>query len=252
MTDLFRIEFEGARATITLDRPARHNALQAGDLPLLEEMLDAVEATSEVRVMVLTGAGEKTFCSGYDIGDIAHTDWGDQPLDRALDRLENLTVPTICAMNGGAYGGGADLALACDLRIGVRGMRVFVPPAKLGLHYHVSGVRRFVERLGLGAAKRLLLACESFEDEALLGIGYLDYLVTAAEFRARTDALAEAIAGFAPLSLRAMKRTLNQVARGQLDLDAARQAAATCLASEDFAEGAAAFAEKRPPRFRGE
>ncbi len=252
MSRLFTLAIEAPRATITLNRPARHNVIGAADIPVLEEHLERVAAERGLRVLVLTGAGDKTFCAGFDIGAIAETDWSERPLDRALDRLEDLELPTICALNGSAYGGGADLALACDLRIGARGMRVTVPPARLGVQYQISGMRRFVERLGLGAAKRLLLACETFDDQALLEIGYLDYLVEPDELRARTEALADDIAALAPLAVVAMKRALNQVARGALDIDAAHAAALACLGSKDLAEGTAAYAEKRRARFTGE
>lgn len=252
MTGLFTLALDGPLATITLDRPARHNVMDGADLARFEELLQRVERSPGLRVLVLTGAGEETFCAGYDIGRIAETDWRERPLERALDRLEELEIPTLCALNGSAYGGGADLALACDLRVGRRGIEVRVPPARLGVHYHVGGLRRFVERLGLGAAKRLILACETMDDETLLEIGYLDYLVEPGELGPRVEALAETLAGLAPLALRAMKRSLNQIARGTLDAERAEAAMLACLESRDAEEGARAFAEKRAPRFRGE
>ncbi len=251
MTTLFNLGIEGPVATITLDRVERHNVITAADLPRLDDCLGRVEDDDALRVLVLTGAGEKTFCSGFDIGAIGDTDWSENPLDRVLDRLENLPLTTICALNGSVYGGGADLALTCDFRIGVLGMRMFVPPARLGVHYHLGGLRRFVERLGLGPAKRLLLAAETFADAELLAIGYLDYLVAREELVSRAAALADEIAGLAPLALRGMKRSLNSIARGALDAEAAQAAMLACLRSRDFAEGAAAYAEKRTPRFTG-
>ncbi len=251
MTTLFNLAIEGPVATVTLDRVERHNVITAADLPRLDDCLGRVEDDDALRVLVLTGAGEKTFCSGFDIGAIGDTDWSENPLDRVLERLENLPITTICALNGSVYGGGADLALTCDFRIGVLGMRMFVPPARLGVHYHVGGLRRFVERLGLGPAKRLLLAAETFADAELLAIGYLDHLVPAGELAGRTAALADEIAGLAPLALRGMKRSLNAIARGTLDTAVAQAAMLACLRSADFAEGAAAYAEKRPPRFTG-
>jgi enoyl-CoA hydratase/carnithine racemase len=244
MTALFSLRAEGPVATITLDRPERHNVITAADLPTLDESLSQIEGEAGLRVLVLTGAGDKTFCSGFDIGAIGDTDWSENPLDRALDRLEDLPIPTICALNGGVYGGGADLALACDFRIGVR-------PARLGVHYHIGGLRRFVQRLGLGPAKRLLMAAETFDDATLLEIGYLDHLVTREELAARTAGLADEIAALAPLALRGMKQSLNRIARGSLDPKAAHAVMLACLRSADFAEGAAAYAEKRTPRFTG-
>lgn len=251
MSTLFNLGIEGPVATITLDRVELHNVITAADLPRLNDCLGRVEDDDALRVLVLTGAGEKTFCSGFDIGAIGDTDWSENPLDRVFDRLENLPLTTICALNGSVYGGGADLALACDFRIGVLGMRMFVPPARLGVHYHVGGLRRFVERLGLGPAKRLLLAAETFADAELLAIGYLDHLVAREELAPRVAALADEIAGLAPLALRGMKRSLNGIARGTLDTQAAQATMLACLGSRDFAEGAAAYAENRAPCFTG-
>lgn len=251
MSTLFNLGIEGPVATITLDRVELHNVITAADLSHLNDCLGRVEDDDALRVLVLTGAGEKTFCSGFDIGAIADTDWSENPMDRVFDRLEDLPLTTICALNGSVYGGGADLALTCDFRIGVLGMRMFVPPARLGVHYHVGGLRRFVERLGLGPAKRLLLAAETFADAELLAIGYLDHLVAREELAPRVAALADEIAGLAPLALRGMKRTLNRIARGTLDTQAAQATMLACLGSRDFAEGAAAYAENRAPRFTG-
>ena len=93
--------------------------------------------------------------------------------------MESFPAPTICALNGGVYGGGVDLAMACDFRIGVQGMKMFVPPARLGIHYDPAGIARVVQRLGAQMARRVFLLAENFDDQALLDCGFLDYLVGA-------------------------------------------------------------------------
>nr|WP_237180548.1 enoyl-CoA hydratase/isomerase family protein [Roseomonas haemaphysalidis] len=240
---------DGPRATITLRRPRHHNRLEPGDLAVLLPMLQQLRDAPGLRVLVLTGTGA-SFSSGFHIGAFGESS-GAPALDTVVDALEALPVPSICALNGSVYGGATDLALACDFRIGVEGMKLVMPAARLGLHYYPSGLRRFVSRLGLGAAKKLFLAAEPMDTAALLGCGYLDEAVPAAALDARVAALAAQIAALAPLAVRGMKAALNDIACGAADdaLIAAR--AAGVAASADFGEGRRAWAEKRAPAFQG-
>jgi enoyl-CoA hydratase/carnithine racemase len=130
-------------------------------------------------------------------------------------------------------------------------MRLFVPPARLGLHYYPNGLRRFVERLGPGVAKRMFLLAEEFSAEELMRVGYLDWLVSPEQLAPRCQALVATLTDMAPLALRGMKRAINQIARGSLDAAATRAAIAEAYASEDLQEGLAAHREKRKPVFRG-
>lgn len=243
------LERDGGRATITLRRPRHHNRLEPVDLATLLPMLEALRRDAALRVVVLTGTGA-SFSSGFHIG--AFGEAHDAPaLETVVDALETLPVPVICALNGSVYGGATDLALACDFRIGVEGMKLVMPAARLGLHYYPSGLRRFVGRLGLGAAKKLFLAAEPLDTAGLLACGYLDEAVPAAALMPRAEALAAQIAALAPLAVRGMKAALNDIARGDAD-DAAIGARAAALAgSADFAEGRRAWAEKRAPVFSG-
>jgi enoyl-CoA hydratase/carnithine racemase len=240
---------EGERATITLRRPLHHNRLEPQDLTELLRLFHEVEQAPGLRVLVLTGTGA-SFSAGFHIGA-----FGDQAgaasLETAAEALERLRLPTICALNGSVYGGATDLALACDFRLGVEGMRLVMPAARLGLHYYPSGLRRFVSRLGLRTAKRLFLLAEPMDTAALLACGYLDEVVPPGQLPARTAALASRLAGHAPLAVQGMKQALDDIARQDAD-DAAIAARARALSqSEDFAEGRRAWAEKRPPRFKG-
>ena len=188
MAPLFTHAIDGLRATITLARPEGHNIIRPEDLPRLVTILDEITAAKEVRAVLLTAAKAKVFSSGFDVTSITSTDWGESELEEAIDRLEALPQPTICALTGGVYGGATDLALACDFRIGVTGMRLWVPAAQLGVHYHINGLRRFVERLGPGITKRIFLLGEEFEADALLACGYLDGLVDPSELEATAPA----------------------------------------------------------------
>lgn len=255
-TPIFTVE--GPRATIRLNRPAQHNRIEPRDLAALLEIFDRVERDLDLRVLVITGSG-KSFSSGYHIGDLIERNQGGRPPEGSsdssfadmVDRLENLPCPTICALNGGVYGGSTDLALACDFRLGVAGMKMFMPAARLGIHYYEGGLRRYVTRLGLAAAKRLFLAADPQDSESLLRIGFLDEVVPAAELAARVDALANALAANAPLPVRGMKRSLNDIAAGRLDREALERARALCAGSEDLKEGLAAWSAKRAPSFKG-
>lgn len=249
------LDIAGARATLRLNRPGEHNRLDPSDLNALRAHLRAVESDARVRVLVLTGTGPRSFCSGYTISALQDMKTGtsdrDATLEQVIDQLEDLRVPTICALNGSAYGGGIDLALACDFRIGVTGSRMVMPAPRIGLHYYASGMRRYVERLGLAAAKKLFLVGEPMPCGEMLAIGFLDELVAPDALAARVDALARTIEGNAPAVLAGMKRHLNLISRGSYDPAAIAAGNAASLRSDDLAEGLAALKENRAPRFGG-
>ncbi len=243
------LHLEGTRAVITLNRPRVHNRLELDDLPKLGALLQRVEQYPEARVLLLTGRGQ-TFGSGFDLNALGDTTELDQ-FAALGDAIENLRVPSVCALNGPVYGGATDLALACDFRIGLPGCRTFVPVARLGIQFYGSGLRRFVERLGLHAAKRLLLAGATLEEAELRRIGFLDEVVEPAALATRSGMLCDQLAANAPLAVQGMKRCLDRVARGQFDATAARADMLACLSSEDFQEGLAALRARRAPVFRG-
>src|ERR1700753_2336784 len=160
------LKLDGARATIRLNRPKHLNRLQPDDLDTLMQHFDRIEADPAIRVLVLTGTG-RAFSAGYDLNSVADraTSAEEQPsagsaFEVVVNRLEDLGVPTICRLNGGVYGGSTDLALACDFRIGIDTCEMFMPAARLGLHYYKSGIARYVARLGLDNAKRLFLTAQ--------------------------------------------------------------------------------------------
>lgn len=240
-------------ATITLNRPRHLNRLHREDLLALQCHLAQLAQDATLRVVVLAAQG-RSFCAGFNLDELeAPGAAGQDPqlFEHTVDALEALPVPTLVRLQGSVYGGATDLALACDFRVGVQGMELRMPAARLGLHYYPSGLRRYVSRLGLQAAKRLFLLAETVPAEELLRIGYLDALAPAAELDAAVQGFTQALASGAPLALRGMKLSLNEIGRGDFDLKRLRLREARCAVSDDLREGLAAFAERREPRFTG-
>jgi enoyl-CoA hydratase len=251
------VTIAAGRATIRLNRPRQHNRLEPDDLAVLRETFTRIDRDPSVRVLVLTGTG-KSFSSGYHIGALVErkaskvqSGSADDTFEIVVNRLAALRIPTIAALQGSVYGGATDLALACDFRIGVEGMRMLMPAARLGIIYYPSGIERYVSRLGVAAAKRLFLTAEPIEAEGMRRIGYLDEVVPAEELAARVDALAVSLAANAPLALAGLKHAIDEVAVGRLDRDALAEARAHCSASDDHAEALKAWSEKRKPVFQG-
>src|SRR6201996_1951803 len=249
-------EVAGRRATIRPNRPKHLNRLQPEDLQVLMKLFDPIETDPAIRVLVLTGTG-RAFSAGYDLNSVAEraTSATEQnsagsAFEVVADRLEDLAVPTICRLNGGVYGGSTDLALACDFRIGLDSCEMFMPAARLGLHYYKSGIQRYVTRLGADNAKKLFLTAQKIDAAEMLKIGYLTGVVMHEEaLDEEVDRLATMLAGNAPLAMHGMKRTINEFARGKLDEEAADRRARNSMRGDEIKEGIKAFSEKRPPRF---
>lgn len=251
MNETVLIAKDGHIARITLNKPERHNSLGEEELLALQRCLDDIAADPGVRVLVVTGAGEETFCAGAALNQLGAGKISGDLFQSTTDKLAALPIPTICALNGNVFGGGVELALSCDFRIGLSGTRMRVPAAQIGLCYPLSGINRFVERLGVNLAKRILVAAEEFSAADMLHIGFLDQMVERSELEPASDALARSIAGLAPLAVQAMKQILQQAAAGQIDQQVAGELSRACLESKDLQEGFAAQREKRTPQFKG-
>lgn len=242
---------QGACASITLRRPEVANKLMPEDLIVLRRQLKEVNANPDVLVLTLQAVG-KHFCSGYDIGEIANSQNEGSSFGEMVDAIENCRPVTIAAIQGGVFGGATDMALACDFRVGGSNSQMFMPAARLGLHFYLSGLERYVTRLGVDTAKRLFLSGEKLQAQAMKDCGFLTDLVAGPEISERVVQLQTTLAGMAPLALLGMKKHLNAIARGVHDkasIDAAVQAT---IESADLKEGGAAWREKREPQFTGQ
>ncbi|GAB3281565.1 enoyl-CoA hydratase/isomerase family protein [Parahaliea aestuarii] len=251
MTDTIQYQQAGHVGRLLLNVPQRHNALGGAELHAIRDILSQIQGDSTVRVLVITGAGEKTFCAGASLVELNSGKISGELFQETTDQLAALPIPTIAAINGNVFGGGVELALSCDFRFGVEGSRLRVPAAAIGLCYPVGGIKRFVERLGVAAAKRLLLAADQLDSRAMLEMGFLDYLVARESLADEVGAFAEKLAQLAPLAVKSMKEVITAVASGSLESARADALVALCRDSADLQEGFAAQKEKRQPCFVG-
>lgn len=245
------LSIEGQVATLTLNNPQRHNTIGEASIGQFLGHLQSLEENPDVRAVILTGAGDETFCSGMSLDQIKSGVIDSDLFESFTNRLAALPIPKIAAMNGSAYGGGVELGLCCDFRLGVRGMKIMVPAARFGLCYPISGIRRFVTRIGPAASRRILVSTESIEAEELRRMGYLQRVCEPASLLADAEELAQKLTELAPLAVIAMLKMIERVANGSLDERQAQQWVGQCNSSDDLIEGLNAALEKRTPVFRG-
>ncbi len=251
MTDTILYTRHEYVARIVLNDPKRHNALGCEQLEGIRARLKQIADEGEARVLILTGAGDKTFCAGASLHELSDGRMGDDAFQKMTEQVASLAIPTICALNGNVFGGGVELAASCDFRIGISGCRMRVPAAELGICYPLSGILRFKECLGVGATKRLLVAAEEFDSDEMKRIGFLDQLVAPHALEETVQEFAQRVAGLAPLAVQSMKHLLRMAASGGADPNFARVLSTKCLDSIDAKEGFAAKREKRQPSFKG-
>jgi enoyl-CoA hydratase/carnithine racemase len=216
----------------------------------LIDYVETVNRRDDIKVLALRGEG-KYFCSGYDISKVGSARVKGASFNDMADALERCRAVTIAVVHGGVFGGATDMALACDFRVGSSAAEMFMPAARLGLHFYQSGMERYVTRLGLDTAKRLFLTCERLPAAEMRACGFLTHLVEPDALQATVDALVQTLSAMAPLPLFGMKKHLNLIARGQQDARAIADDTQRAMASEDLKEGGAAWREKRAPVFKG-
>jgi len=246
-----KLEINGQVATLRLMRPQLANRLSADDLHVIQSHIEKVNQQSEITVLQVHGTG-RYFCSGYDLKSFGKVETPSSLLfGETVDIVEHARPLTIAAVNGGAFGGGTDLALACDFRIGVPSSSMFMPAAKLGLHFYPGGLARYLSRLGIDQAKRLFLTAKKIEADEMLRIGFLTDLVQATDLDKCVDELTRELCGMAPLASLGIKKHLNLMARGEFRIEEIKQSVLLSESSQDLQEGAAAWREKRAAHFKG-
>ena len=251
------VETENSVCTLTLNRPEKRNSLTRETLKLLRDEVRWLAKNPDVRCLVITGAGNKAFCSGYDIGAISgeEYDGGDHPLAEAMEAVKNHPLPVIAMINGHAFGAGLELAVSCDVRVCTDDAKLAVPPAKLGVTYGYEGIRKLLALAGPGLTREMFLTGNPIDAERAEEKGLVSHVVKREDLAEFTYSLARGISENAPLSMISLKKTINILEAGkplsreeeELILSLARKV----RESEDSEEGKKAFAEKRKPVFGG-
>ncbi|HZP23644.1 MAG TPA: enoyl-CoA hydratase-related protein [Terriglobales bacterium] len=253
-----RFEKKNQIAYVTIDRPKVLNALNMATMQELKQAFASVKDDSEVRVVILTGAGEKAFVAGADIGELSqHTPVSAKEYTHQgqaiIDAIEELGKPVIACINGFALGGGCELAMACTMRLAGENAKLGQPEVKLGLIPGYGGTQRLPRLVGKGIAMQLVLSGEMISAQEAHRIGLVNEVVPAAELIARAEAIAAKIIANAPLAIQyameAVNRGLDLPLSDGLFLEATLFG--VCCATEDKNEGTKAFLEKRPAQFKG-
>jgi enoyl-CoA hydratase len=260
MTDKISTERRGAVGWIVFNNPARHNAVSLEMWQGADDALHRFQADDGVRLIAITGAGEKSFISGADISKfederaqaeaVAKYDKVSTGFVEALATTEK---PTLARINGYCLGGGLNVALCCDLRIAAEGSQFGIPAAKLGLGYSYKNFRRLVDVIGLANAREITFTGERIDTTRAYQMGLLNRVVDRARLDETVTGMTETIAANAPLTVRAFKINALEHAKDPADRDIrrTRDAVKACFDSEDYIEGRRAFMDKRKPEFKG-
>ncbi len=249
---------------LTISNPAKRNAL---DHPILDAITATLAELSDknahARCLLITGANGM-FSAGYDIGEIPSDEFEERaeklvahPFTEAIDALEAFPWPTLAMLPGHTIGGGLELALSCDMRVAQDGIKLGMPPAKLGLVYSHTGLRRFIDAIGAARTRELFLLGSYIDAPTALSWGLVNRIASADELEQTTLSFAAELAGNAPLSQLGNKRVIAALLSAESQLEPTVEEELIELrrasfASQDMREGMRAFAEKRPPRWRGE
>jgi enoyl-CoA hydratase len=252
------VEDRGALLFVRLDRPAKRNSLTRAMLERLRDIFSDLRARSDLRAVILTGAGREAFCAGTDINELAALDEvGAREASRrgqeVCDAVEMCGVPVIAAVNGTAAGGGCELALACHLRVAARGATFSLPETKLGVLPAYGGTQRLARAVGTGRALAAMLAGDALPADGALRLGVVNRVAEPDQLIAEAESLAAAVSEHAPLAVRACLEAVTRGARLPPEEGLALEAElfSRLFSTEDVREGTRAFLEKRAPNFKG-
>ncbi len=235
---------------IILDNPAIHNALMKADVDIINLTLSRWKNLN-LKAILITGIG-KSFSSGLFLDDFDNRSWDKNPITVICEAIESFECPVICALNGSAYGGSVEIALACDFRIAHKGLSLKVPAAILGIHYEPSGLRRALNILGPRVTRRLFLLGEEIIFDDLLKTDFVDFLTEEGEtVLQRGKKLVDSLNNNAPLAVSGMKKAINEILNNSLDVKSSNRRIEECFNSTDHKEALLARKEKRVAKFRG-
>ncbi len=260
MTERILARKDGRIGIVTFNNPEKRNALSLAMWQRMDETLAAFATDADLRVVVLTGAGDKAFASGADISKFASERATaeaaaiyNETVDRVCERLYAFPKPTIAMVNGFCMGGGFAIAVSCDMRVASTNAVFALPAAKLGLGYGYAGLRRCIETIGPAATKEIFFTARRFGCDEALRWGLLNRAVAPEALAETVLEIATTIADNAPLTVAAVKRIAVEILKDPAarDMAACEEMVAACFASDDYKEGRTAFLEKRKPRFRG-
>lgn len=260
LTDKLIARKEGAIGWVIFNNPERHNATSFEMWQSLPLVLDAYVADPEVRVVVLRGTGEKAFSAGADISQFKEKRSSEEAVklyndtaDASSRALRECAKPTIAMIHGYCIGGGAAIAVGCDMRFAAETAKFGVPAAKLGLGYRFEGIKRLSSIVGPAFTAEIFFTGRQFTVQEAFDMGLVNRVLPGAELEGYTRDFAGTIANNAPLTIAAVKRSLVELNKDESarDLALCQRMVDACFASEDYKEGQAAFMEKRKPQFKG-
>lgn len=257
------VKNDGPVCTLILNRLEKRNSLTPDMLYKISATLERLKDDGRTRVVVIRGAGDKAFCAGYDVaalptsGDPAGINQANEenPFEKAIESIRNFPYPVIAMLNGYAFGGGCDLAVSCDMRIGADDIKMGMVPARLGVVYFPGGIKRFIDVIGLTRTRELFFTGKTYNADQVKEFGLVNYLVPREELETVTYDMAGTIAANAPLSIKGIKRIINILLESdeisEEDQAECEKLVKEAFASEDLKEGQLAFLEKRAPNFKG-
>jgi len=259
-TDKLLVENADGIGVLILNQPDKRNAISFDMWQGIGDALEDLAKDDAIRAVVISGAGEEAFSAGADISEFKERrttpedrEAYDQAMDRAFDRLVNFPKLTIAMIDGVCVGGGAEVAMDCDVSFASDRARFAITPARLGLGYGLRDITRLVRRVGPSNAKEILASAHFYNAEQALAMGWVNHVVEAEDLADDVLEFAHVVAANAPLTVKAAKLMVNEALKAPQDQDRAlcKQLVEDCFQSQDYVEGQTAFAEKRRPEFEG-